>query len=295
MNIIHGWGDKMSLSKYEVFNTVVESGSLTKAAEALNLTQSAVSYSIAHLETELGFPLLIRSRSGISLTSNGERILNYIRKILHWDEKLKQEAASINGLEVGTVRIGAFTSVCIQWLPKCIKHFKQEHPLIDIKIFQGDYEDVDKWITNGVIDFGFITLPSLEPFEAIPLKKDRILCILPDNHPAGNQEKIRLKQLENAPLIANHDIKRLLKGTGVTLKHSFEVIDDHAIVAMVENELGVSIMPELVLESIPHKLRVLSLEPEQYRMIGIAALSLKELSPAAKKFIEYIKTLLDSY
>jgi DNA-binding transcriptional LysR family regulator len=286
--------DKMSLSKYEVFNTVVESGNLTKAAEVLNLTQAAVSYSIANLESELGFTLLIRSRSGITLTSNGERILKYIRTILHWDEKMKQEVASINGLEVGTVRIGAFTSVCIQWLPKCIKHFKEEHPFIEIKIFQGDYEDVDKWITNGVIDFGFITLPSLESFETIPLKKDRILCIIPNNHPVSNQEKIRIEQLENESFIANHDIKRLLKGTGITLKQSFDMIDDHAIVAMVENELGVSIMPELVLQGIPHKLRVLSLEPEQYRMIGIAALSLKELSPAAKKFIEYIKTQVDS-
>jgi DNA-binding transcriptional LysR family regulator len=286
--------DKMSLSKYEVFNTVVESGNLTKAAEVLNLTQAAVSYSIANLESELGFTLLIRSRSGITLTSNGERILKYIRTILHWDEKMKQEVASINGLEVGTVRIGAFTSVCIQWLPKCIKHFKEEHPFIEIKIFQGDYEDVDKWITNGVIDFGFITLPSLKSFETIPLKKDRILCIIPNNHPVSNQEKIRIEQLENESFIANHDIKRLLKGTGITLKQSFDMIDDHAIVAMVENELGVSIMPELVLQGIPHKLRVLSLEPEQYRMIGIAALSLKELSPAAKKFIEYIKTQVDS-
>jgi DNA-binding transcriptional LysR family regulator len=286
--------DKMSLSKYEVFNTVVESGNLTKAAEVLNLTQAAVSYSIANLESELGFTLLIRSRSGITLTSNGERILKYIRTILHWDEKMKQEVASINGLEVGTVRLGAFTSVCIQWLPKCIKHFKEEHPFIEIKIFQGDYEDVDKWITNGVIDFGFITLPSLKSFETIPLKKDRILCIIPNNHPVSNQEKIRIEQLENESFIANHDIKRLLKGTGITLKQSFDMIDDHAIVAMVENELGVSIMPELVLQGIPHKLRVLSLEPEQYRMIGIAALSLKELSPAAKKFIEYIKTQVDS-
>jgi DNA-binding transcriptional LysR family regulator len=286
--------DKMSLSKYEVFNTVVESGNLTKAAEVLNLTQAAVSYSIANLESELGFTLLIRSRSGITLTSNGERILKYIRTILHWDEKMKQEVASINGLEVGTVRIGAFTSVCIQWLPKCIKHFKEEHPFIEIKIFQGDYEDVDKWITNGVIDFGFITLPSLKSFETIPLKKDRILCIIPNNHPVSNQEKIRIEQLENESFIANHDIKRLLKGTGITLKQSFDMIDDHAIVAMVENELGVSIMPELVLQGIPHKLRVLSLEPEQYRMIGIAAPSLKELSPAAKKFIEYIKTQVDS-
>ncbi|MGG3451751.1 LysR family transcriptional regulator substrate-binding protein [Domibacillus aminovorans] len=207
---------------------------------------------------------------------------------------MKQEVASINGLEVGTVRIGAFTSVCIQWLSKCIKQFKEEHPFVEIKIFQGDYEDVDKWIANGMIDFGFITLPSLQSFETIPLKKDRILCILPYNYPVSNQDKIRLEQLENESFIANHDIKRLLKGTGITLKQSFDIIDDHAIVSMVENELGVSIMPELVLQGIPHKLRVLSLEPEQHRIIGIGALSLKELSPAAKKFIEYIKIQIDS-
>ncbi|GAA3324868.1 hypothetical protein GCM10020331_054460 [Ectobacillus funiculus] len=66
----------MSLSKIRgFFNTVVELGSLTKAAEALNLTQSAVSYSLANLESELGFSLLIRGRSGITLTSNGQRIL----------------------------------------------------------------------------------------------------------------------------------------------------------------------------------------------------------------------------
>jgi DNA-binding transcriptional LysR family regulator len=285
---------KMSLAKYEVFNTVVELGNLTKAAEALNLTQSAVSYSIANLESEFGFPLLIRSRSGITLTSNGQRILKYVRTILHWDEKLKQEAASINGLEVGTVRIGAFTSVCIQWLPECMKHFKQEHPFIEIKIFQGSYQDIETWIANGVIDFGFITLPTIEYFETIPLKKDRILCIFPNDHPFGNQDKIRIEQLENESFITNHDIQRLLKETGVTLKNSFEIIDDHAIIAMVENELGVSIMPELVLQRISHKLRVLSLEPEQHRMIGIATRSLKELSPAAKKFIEYVKTLLGS-
>lgn len=290
---------KMSLSKYEVFNTVVELGSLTKAAEALNLTQSAVSYSLANLESELGFSLLIRGRSGITVTSNGQRILKYIRTILHWDEKLKQEAASINGLEVGTVRIGAPASVCIQWLPALMRYFKKEYPLIEIQIFQAGYQDIEEWITNGVIDFGFIALPTLESFETIPLKKDRILCILPHNHPLSNQDKIRMEQLEKESFITlksgyNNDMKRVLKETGVTLKNSFEMVDDQAIVAMVENELGVSIIPELVLQGMSHNVRVLSLEPEQHRIISIAATSLKELSPAAKKSIEYIKTLLGS-
>ncbi|MGR7911425.1 LysR family transcriptional regulator [Lysinibacillus capsici] len=284
----------MSLSKYEVFSRVAEFGNITKAADSLNLTQSAVSYSIANLESEFGFPLLIRSRSGIILTSNGERILAFIRTILTWDEKMKQEAAFINGLEAGTVRIGAFTSVCIQWLPKCMKHFKQAFPSIEVKIFQGDYDAIDKWILNGTIDFGFTTLPTIENFESIPLIKDRILCILPNSSKMEKETKIQLTQLEDYTFIANHDIKRLLKGTGKNFKSNFEIIDDQAIVAMVENDLGVSVMPELVLKGISHNLKVLNLEPELYRMIGIATLSLKDLSPAAKKFIEFIKLLFGS-
>jgi len=287
----------MNSTKYEVFCTVIELGSFAKAAESLNLTPSAVSYSISNLETELGFPLLIRSRSGVNLTSNGERILKYVRNILHWDEKLKQEAASINGLEVGTVRIGAFTSVCTQWLPGIMKKFKQEHPSITIKIFQGEFKDIEQWIMNGVIDFGFITLPTLENFEVIPLKKDRMLCILPCNHPLSNQEKIRVEQLKEENFIkpmsgCDSDIQRIFKETSVNLKIAFEM-DDQAIIAMVENELGVSIFPELLLQGFQNKVSIHELDPEKYRSIGMAVTSFKEISPAAKRFIECVKIMLE--
>ncbi|OKL36848.1 LysR family transcriptional regulator [Domibacillus mangrovi] len=108
--------------------------------------------------------MLIRSRSGITLTSNGQSVLKYVRTILIWNDKLRQEAASTNGLEAGTVRIDAFTSVCVQWLPECMKHFKQDYPFVKIKVFQGSDQDIEKWIANGVIDFVFITLPTVESF-----------------------------------------------------------------------------------------------------------------------------------
>jgi len=68
----------LTLTKFEIFNTIVEVGSLTKTAEKLNMTQSGVSYAVSTLEDELGFILLKRDRSGISLTSNGERILKHV-------------------------------------------------------------------------------------------------------------------------------------------------------------------------------------------------------------------------
>ena len=97
--------------------TVVETGSLTRAAQAMGCTQSAVSHSIDSLEQELGFALLKRSRAGVHLTGEGERMIAAVRNLLNSAEQLNQTAASIRGLDSGTVRIGSFTSVAVHWLP----------------------------------------------------------------------------------------------------------------------------------------------------------------------------------
>src|SRR6478752_6726153 len=164
MNKFHVKGVmKLSLAKFEIFSTVVELGSLTKAGEILGLTQSAVSHAIASLESEWGFSLLNRGRSGINLTSNGEHVLKYIREILKWNEEMLQEIANINGLEIGTVRIGTFSSVSIQWLPEIMKSFNEYHPSIEIKLLEGDYDDIEHWISTGIVDFGFVSLPTSKP------------------------------------------------------------------------------------------------------------------------------------
>jgi DNA-binding transcriptional LysR family regulator len=124
----------MSVSKYEAFARVVELGSLTRAAEELGCTQSAVSHTISALEEELGFPVLTRSRAGVKLTADGERVLPAVRGVLNSQEQLSQIASSIRGLDCGTVRIGTFTSVAVHWLPSIIKEFQRDYPSVDIKL-----------------------------------------------------------------------------------------------------------------------------------------------------------------
>jgi len=300
-NIIHEvfscikGGINMTLAKFGILRTVVEAGSLTKAAETLNLTQSGVSHAIASLESEMGFPLLKRDRAGISLTDNGERILKYIREILHWDELLKQEAAAIKGIEVGTVRIGTFTSVSTLWLPGIIKQFQHLHPSIEIKLLEGNYTDIDQWILNGSVDFGFVSLPTSSPFDIIPLKKDRMLCILPKDHALCGQPKVRWQEIIDEPFImpkvgCDNDVRRILKEQGITPNIKFEVADDHAIIAMVQNGIGISILPEMILFNKPGNICTPELEGDNYRSIGIATVSLIKSSPAAIRFIKCVKT-----
>lgn len=287
----------MTLFKYVVFNKIVELGSLTKAAEALNVTQSGISHGISSLESEFGFSLLTRDRSGVNLTSNGEYILQYVREVLLRNAQLKEMVGAINGLEVGTVRIGTFTTVSTQWLPKIMKQFQNQHSSIEIKLFEGNYDDINGWITSNTTDFGFVSLPAANSFDTIPLTKDRMLCILPDNHPLSQQDTISFVQIEQESFIMpkwgnDHDVRRILKENKVNPTIKYEVAEDQAIIAMVQNGLGISILPEMVLSGIPSNIRIINLEKDHYRMIGIATASAATIAPAARRFMDYIRIWL---
>ncbi|MED1785328.1 LysR substrate-binding domain-containing protein [Brevibacillus fortis] len=283
----------MSLNKFEVFITVIESGSLTKAGEILGLTQSAISHAIASLEREYGFSLLTRGRSGISLTSNGERLLPYMRETLRSHERMKQEVFAINGLEVGTVRIGTFTSVSTQWLPGILKRFQDQYPAIEIKLMEGYYDGIESWIQTGEIDFGFVSLPTTEDLECMPLKKDQMYLLVTEEHPLYGEERVHVKQLADETFImpktgCDNDIQRLLAQYQIVPRIKYEVGDDHAIIAMVQNGLGISILPEMILFRLPANIRMIPLEGEHYRSLGVAATSFAKQSPAAKRFLQFV-------
>ncbi|KJR46698.1 LysR family transcriptional regulator [Desulfosporosinus sp. I2] len=287
----------MTLTKFGIFNTIVEVGSLTKTAEKLNMTQSGVSYAVSTLEAELGFILLKRDRSGVTLTSNGERILKHVQIILQQEELLRQEAAAIRGVNTGTVRLGTLSSVSMQWLPGILSQFHKTHPLIEVKTYLGCYDEMNDWISNGTVDFGFLSLPTSRSFEVIPLKKDKLVAILPPEHPLRHQKVISFSQLENQSFIMpqwGHDdnIKRSLNESKVKLQIQYELMEEQTILEMVKMGLGISILPELILVNVPETVHVVDLEKPNYRIIGIAALSLKDLSPAAKELVDCTQSWL---
>lgn len=284
----------MSLPKYEIFRTVVELGSLSKAAETLQLTQSAVSHAIASLEAEFGFTLLIRNRSGTNLTENGNHMLVYMQEMLKLNEQMLQEASKINGIETGIVRIGTFPSVSIQWIPLILKTFQKDYPLINIKLYEGNYHDITEWISEGKIDFGFLSLPVASSFDTILIKKDPLLCIIPDTHPLYHNQLIHYGDLHQEPFIMpkstiDNDVSRIFKKHQITPSIQYEIEEDQAIIAMVQNGLGISILPSMILYRLPDTVRAIPLEGNYSRSIGIATTSFKRLSPGAEKLIQHIQ------
>ena len=283
----------MAADRYEILMAVVEQGSLTRAGEQLGCTQSAVSHAIAALEQELGFSLLRRGRGGVKLTDEGERLLPFVRALLHSREQLRQTAASIRGLDTGTVRIGSFTSVAVHWLPSVLKRFQQDYPRVEFKLLNGDYYDVERWIEDGSVDLGFVTLPGSLHCECIPLLEDRLLAILPKNSRYASYPKFPLSECEREPFISllqssDHDARRALEAAGIKPNVRFYTKDDYAIIAMVEQGLGISIMPELLLKGRHDDIQILPLVPEAKRIIGLAVADSERAGPAVRRFADYV-------
>ena len=281
------------MDKYSVFLSIVETGSLTRAAEHLGCTQSAISHSLQNFEEELGFPLIKRGRGGVYLTSEGEKIMPAIRTVVNAYEQLNQTASSLRGLDSGTVRIGAFTSVAVHWLPPILKEFQKDYPNVDFKLLNGDYHDVEQWITEGSIDIGFVNVPNNLGCETVTLMEDRLLAILPLNSRFAYYSKFPLVECETEPFISllessDHDARRALEAAGVKPNVRFYTKDDYAIIAMVEQGLGISIMPELLLKGRHDDLQIMPLIPEAKRTIGLAIADGDRAGPATRKFSEYV-------
>ena len=300
MNKIHvsQKGMLMSISKFETLAKVCELGSLTKAAEVLGCTQSAVSHTINSLEEQFGFAILTRSRAGVKLTDDGQRIMPSVRGMLNYYEQLNQTVSAIRGLDFGTVRIGAFTSVAVHWLPGVIKEFQRDYPNVDIKLLNGDYHDVEKWLTEGSVDLGFVNLPTSLNCECIALMEDKLLAILPPEYDLRGRDRFNVEDFAGQeflmPSLGFHlDILRALNRSNVTPVIRTTQVSDSVIISMVEHGLGVSVLSELVLKGRRDDVQAVPLDPPAYRQLGILVRDRKDLRPAARRFITEAREIID--
>ena len=271
----------------------VETGSFTRAAQELDYAQSSISKMVSDLETEWGMALMERSKKGVCLTSAGEQIPPFLRKVLQDHQKLEGQICRMNGLETGVVRIGTFASVAFNWLPNLFAALQRDYPGIEYEMLLGDYEEVEPWIDEGRVDCGFLRLPTLPKFDTILLKQDEYKVVLPSDHALAKKETVAAEDLNGLPfLLLEHggktEVSDLLEQYHVQPDIRFITWEDFAIMAMVEKGMGVSILPDMILRRIPYQIEIRSLQTPYYRPIGLAMKHTKALPPAVQKFIEYL-------
>lgn len=283
-----------NIQKYMAFIKTVECGSFTKAAEVLNYSQSGISRMINDLEQEWKVTLLERGRSGVRLTSDGVSLLPHAQNVCKEYEKLQMQVDALNGLQTGLIRIGTFSSVATHWLPKIIREFQKDYPNIDYELLLGDYTEIEAWILEGRVDCGFLRLPTHPDLETFFLEQDKLLVVLPEDHPLANCEKFPVSALCDDPFMllekgAKAEVSEILEQYGLTPKIHFTTWDDYAIMSMVESGLGISILPQLILRRIPYRIVTKELNVPAYRNIGLALKHRDSASLAVKSFLEYLE------
>jgi Transcriptional regulator len=281
----------MTLAQLQALVTVIEMGSFTTASEELGMTQSAVSHAIASLETELGVTLLRRDRAGLILTDVGQRVIPQAREILARAESIRQEAAATRGLAAGKLRLGSFPSISARFLPGALRMFRQRYPKIEIVLLEGTDQEVRAWIEARMVDIGVVTLPT-EGVDVTPIAHDEFLVVVPEAHSLAKKSSIRIELLAHEPFIMSTGgceplIKAIFDKAKVEPQVQLEVREIAAILAMVQEGMGITIIPEMSLPSqLPTGITTRHLQPTAWRHLALAVPTSETLSPATKKFLQ---------
>ncbi|GAB6194574.1 hypothetical protein JCM39068_43300 [Desulfocastanea catecholica] len=164
----------------------------------------------------MGVTLLERGRSGASLTSDGLKLMPQIERICNEQKLLQAKVEELHDMQSRMIRIRTFSSVATHWLPRIIKVFREDYPKIDFELLLGDYTEIESWTLEGRVDFGFLRLPPTAELETIFLEKDRLLVVIPHDHPLAHCDKYPVSELVNYPFML------LEKGAKAKISEIFE-------------------------------------------------------------------------
>ena len=287
-------GFGLNIRKYEAFVRAVELGSLSKAAEQLGYTQSGISHMMQSLEDEVGFPLMVRTSTGIQPNSEGEMLLPVIHQLLNTSESLEQHIAKIKGIDTGRIRIAAYPSVAAYWLPAIIRSFQKDYPNVEIQIIEMGSDAIEAIMTARQAELCIYAGGEGKDFEWIPLCRDPMMALLPPGHPLAGREALPLEELTGEGFIMpmpdyDGEVRFILDKLDHWPRILFSACSDYTIINMVTEGLGVSILPELLLKNHNHRAVAMPIEPAQERVLGIGVPQIKSASPVTRNFMRYVE------
>lgn len=281
---------------YDVINEVCETKNLTKAAKALNYSQSAVSQTIQNYEKSLGITLFERSKTGVEPLPFVKPIIDSIQIIAEEEKRIKEYAETIRDLRQGKVCMGCLTRIATKWLPEIFKEFEDSYPNIRYEMTAGSFYDLRKNLQEETIDFAMVSECAAKGFAFTPIIRDEMVVLLPKGHPLADNETINLQDLKEENIIItseglDFEIGSILKEIGVRENHTrYRFNDDIVIMKFVELGFGVCVLPRLFLDVIgtQFNLEIRSFSKKKYRTLGVAYPNKECMNPAAAKFVDYL-------
>jgi LysR family transcriptional regulator, transcriptional activator of the cysJI operon len=290
----------------KVFCDVVETGSFSMAASQNFITQSAVSQQLRTLESKYHCKLLERGRSGAKPTPAGDILYRASREILERYREIETQLQESAKVVSGSLRIAIVYSVGLHELPPYLKEYLREFQQVNVHVEYSRPNKIYDDVIAGRIDLGIVAYPAKHPQVTVtPFREDRLVLVVPPNHPFSSLRKINIARLEGETFVGyereistRKAIDQLLKDHNVNVHYAAEYDNIETIKRAVEIEQGMAVVP---LASVQHELaqgtmKVVHLSEETLlRPLGIIHKKGRHLSPAAVKFIDVLrhKDLLD--
>lgn len=289
----------MELSQLRTFRAVAETLSFTRASQKLNLTQSAVSHQIKALEVELGEPLFIRAKRGVSLSDAGKLALEYAGRIIEEADAMRDAVRGSDHEPRGRVRAAAATQAFVHLFAGLFESFMREHEGIELSFRTTvSTEQTVTDILNGASDVGFASMPLYSPaLQVTELFEDELLLVVGRRHRLADAREVSVNDIKRERFILfeqGASIRRstdaFFKRVGLSPDLALESNDTYFIKLMVEHGLGLSLMPSWAVreETAARKLACLRIAGHSLtRSVAMLALGRFQPSPT-RAFIAYI-------
>lgn len=288
----------MESKKLEALLMAVDLGSFTKAAEVLGYTQSGLTHMMNSLEKEVGFTLLERGRSGVRLMEEGERIAPAVREFLQANARLDSVIEQVASSRTEIIRVSAYASIAMHWLPGIIQRFREECPDVDVDIRMADHVDVPyELLAQGKMDAILVSPQDEGQYEWVHLADDPMFAVLPKDFDTQGMTAFPLAAFEARDFIMpsqgfDKDIMRIFNRIGVKPHILPTWVDDPTVISMVSHGLGVSMMTELTVRGRTDGVKLLPVEPASSRELGLAVRSLDAASDGLRHFIDCTKRVV---
>jgi DNA-binding transcriptional LysR family regulator len=299
----------LNLARLQVLCEVVNRGSFSAAAEALSYTQSAVSQSIARLESETGTTLVVRDRRGIRPTAAGETLVSHAETIFAQVEAAEAELTAVVGGRAGKLRVASFPSAGATLMPLAVARFRQAQPDVALTLAEGEPEDIGPRVRAGEFDLALLfEFPGVRErpgagLRTVTLLEDPMHVALPVEHPLVSKPALSLADLADqhwvqtsaASPCARHVVRSCL-AAGFEPYVAFESDDYEVIQGLVAAGVGVALIPRLALTNVHPGIVVRSLAPQSpTRKVTAATMSGAAMAPAAKRMIAVLREVSDRY
>lgn len=264
----------MDPAKSAVLLKAVELGSISAAAEALGYTPSGASRLIASLEADTGFPLLVRSKSGVAVTAEGAVLLPRLAELAAASRACEEAAAGLRGLACGTLTVGCAYRPLYRTLAGAIAAFTAAYPGLQVRIVHANSTTLACGMGRREIDFALMSRREID-CRWMPLSQDAMVAVVPPDHAAASSGAFPLSRLAEEPFIEiypgeDSDNARLLSKAGIAPPVAHVVHDTSAAFALVEAGLGMTLMNGIYAQAADADVAMLPLAPACSVEIGIA-------------------------